>query len=594
MGLNAMKKPLRFGLIALLFSASLLPAADAGAADPVKRLAGSQSLSPMAAMGAQTAPRQDRKPQGTAAAVDQGEPAATWPGAESALKHQGATPDGVSQSTEPPPFGANLFARPFKMERPDALNPDYIIVPGDQIAVHVWGAAQTEDVAVVDAQGNIFITSIGPVKVAGTRSGDLGRKVREAVASVYSSNVEVYVNLLTSTPVEVFVTGAVRFPGQYAGAPTDSLLTYLHRAGGVDLERGSFRKVRVLRQNRDLKRVDLYDFLREGSVPSVRFADGDVILVGERGPSVTVEGPTLNPFRFELSRRSVPGDELATLARPLVSASHVGISGNRASGPFAVYVNYEQFRQFTLEDGDRLRFEADQQTPSMLVSLEGSYEGPSSYTVARNSTLTDFLDNVPVDQELAATQSIYLRRASIARQQKELLDRSLRQLEQSVLTAPTRSDGEAEIRVREAELVSQFVERARQVQPEGRVVVSEKGRPSNVRLEPGDVIVIPTRTDIVLIGGEVMMPQAIVYDEKFRASDYVQRAGGYTERADSGKVMIIRQNGAVEMGSDVVVQPGDQVVVMPAVEFKSLQVAKDIMQILYQIAISTAVVLTLL
>ena len=594
MGMKAMLKRLPVTLFGLFLGAVLFPAVDGSAAEPAKRLASGQSLSPLAAMSAQTAPRQDRKPQNGQAAVDQGAPSAAWPGAESALKHQTSTPESASQSSEPPPFGANLFARPFKVERPDALNPDYIVVPGDQVSVRVWGAAQTEDVAVVDAQGNIFISSIGPVKVAGIRSGDLGRKVREAVASVYSSNVEVYVNLLTATPVEVFVTGAVRFPGQYAGTPTDSLLTYLHRAGGVDLERGSFRKVQVLRQNRELRRVDLYDFLREGSVPAVRFADGDVVLVGERGPSVTVEGPTLNPFRFELSRRAVPGDELATLARPLVSASHVGISGSRAGAPYAVYVSYEQFRQFTLQDGDRLRFEADQQTPTMLVSLEGSYEGPSSYTVSRHATLTDFLDHVEVDQQLAATQAVYLRRASVARQQKELLDRSLRQLEQSVLTAPTRSDGEAEIRVREAELVRQFVERARQVQPEGRVVVSERGQPANVRLEPGDVVVIPSRTDIVLIGGEVMMPQAIVFSEDFRVEDYVKRAGGYTDRADSGRVTIIRQNGAVEMGSNLKVQPGDQVVVMPAVEFKSLQVAKDIMQILYQIAISTAVVLAIL
>ncbi len=516
-----------------------------------------------------------------------------WPGAESAVKHAPVRP-GATVQFDPPPFGANLFARPFQAERPDAMNPDYVLVPGDQIAVHVWGAAQTEEVCVVDPQGNIFVTNIGPVRVAGTRAGDLQRRVRQAVAAVYTQNVEVYVNLLTTTPIEVFVTGAVRFPGQYAGSPTDSALTYLHRAGGVDPERGSFRKIRLVRAGRVQTQFDLYRFLREGVVPVFRFQDGDVVMVEERGASVTVEGPALNPYRFELSQTQTLGSELAFLTRPLPRASHVAISGNRIDGPFSVYVDYETFRGFSLHDGDRLRFEADEQTPSMTVTVEGSYVSPSAYTVSRDTTLAAFLDHVAVDGGIAAYDSVYLRRHSIARQQQELLDRTLRQLEQSVLTAPTRSDGEAEIRVREAELVRQFVERAREIKPEGRVVVSANGQPANIRLEAGDVVVIPQRTDVVLIGGEVLMPQAIVHHKGFTVADYVARSGGYTDRADQGRAMIIHQNGLVELDAATEIRPGDQVVIMPAVEFKSLQIAKDIIQILYQLAISTAVVLTLL
>ncbi len=515
-----------------------------------------------------------------------------WPGAESALKH--TTGRAGEPLLDPPPYGANLFARPLQAERPGAMNPDYLLAPGDQVGVHVWGAAQAEEVCAVDPQGNIFINTIGPVRVAGTRAGDLQRRVQQAVASVYTQNVDVYVNLLKSMPVEVFVTGSVRFPGQYAGNPNDSALTYLLRAGGIDLDRGSFRNIRLVRNGREQARFDLYRFLREGSVPTFRFQDGDVVMVEERGATVTVEGPTLNPFRFELSEAQTQGSEIASLTRPLPRASHVAISGNRIDGPFSVYVDYETFRTFALRDGDRLRFEADEQTPTMTVSVEGSYLGPSAYTVGRDTTLRDFLDHVSVDGQVSAYNAVYLRRASIARQQQELLDRTLRQLEQSVLTAPTRSDGEAEIRVREAELVRQFVQRAREVKPEGRVVVSSNGQPANIRLEPGDVVVIPAHTDVILIGGEVLMPQAIVHHKGFTVSDYVARSGGYTDRADHGRAMIIHQNGLVEITGDADVLPGDQVVILPAVEFKSLQIAKDIIQVLYQMAVSSAVVLTLL
>jgi protein involved in polysaccharide export with SLBB domain len=519
-----------------------------------------------------------------------------WPGAESALPHdpQASTAGRAAAVTaEPQPFGANLFSRPLQLERPDSLNPDYVIVPGDQIAVHVWGAAQTEEVAVVDPQGNIFIDNIGPVRVAGTRAADLDRRVREAVASVYTQNVDVYVNLLTTTPVEVFVTGAVAYPGQYAGTPSDSVLTFLHRAGGIDPKRGSYRKIRVLRNGRTTLNADLYQFLRDGRVPQARFRDGDVILVDERGPSVTVEGPTLNPFRFELSGEKVPGQELVAMTRPLPHASHVSVAGNRPGGRFSVYVGHDEFSAFMLEDGDSLRFEADQQTPTMTVAIEGSNISPSTYTVARDSTLRDFLDHVWVDPDVAATDSVYIRRQSVASQQRELLDRTLRQLEQSVLTAPTRSDGESDIRAREAELVQKFVTQAREVRPEGRVVVSENGRAANIRLEPNDVVVIPTKTDVVLVGGEVLMPQAIIYNPEFGVDDYVRRSGGYTDRADQGRVTLIHQNGVVEMGDNPQVRPGDQVIIMPEVEFKSLQIAKDVIQIFYQIAIAAAVVMVL-
>jgi protein involved in polysaccharide export with SLBB domain len=536
------------------------------------------------------------QPQTQAPTPLQFAPQSTFPSAESALPHRplNPAPSPALPTVDVPPFGANLFARPFQAERPDALNPDYVIVPGDQIAVRVWGAAQTEEVSAVDTQGNIFISNIGPVKVAGTRAGDLQRRVRQAVASVYTNNVEVYVTLLTTTPIEVFVTGAVKFPGQYSGTPSDSTLTFLHRAGGIDPDRGSFRKVRLKRHGREVMQADLYRFLREGQVPLFQFRDGDVIMVEERGPSVTVQGPTLNPFRFELSSADAPGEEIAFLARPLPRASHVAVAGNRAGGPFNVYVTYEAFRQVSLQDGDIVRFEADEQTPMMTVSVEGSHLSPSTYSVSREATLAEFLDHVPVNPQLAATESIYVRRQSVARQQQELLDRSLRQLEQSVLTAPTRSDGEAEIRVREADLIRQFVERAREVRPEGRIVVtSDQGRAASLRLEPGDVVVVPGKTDVVLVGGEVLMPQAILYRAGARIDDYVKFCGGYSARADEDRVLVIRQNGAIETGRDIPVRPGDQVVVMPEIEFKSLQVAKDIVQIMYQIAIASAVLLLL-
>ncbi|EWY38919.1 sugar transporter [Skermanella stibiiresistens SB22] len=506
---------------------------------------------------------------------------------------QGQQPALPAMPELPPPFGANLFSGAFQLERSDGLNADYVVAPGDRIAIRVWGEMTADEVAAVDAQGNIFIPSVGPVQVAGTRANELDAKVRGSLRSVYTNNVEVYVNLLTATPVTVYVTGPVLQPGQYAGLPSDSLLSFLHRAGGIDAERGSYRKIKVLRAGKEVARVDLYRFLIDGHVPAFRFRDGDVVLVERQGLTVTVDGTARNPFRFEFAGSTATGAELMDIARPMPKVSHAGASGNRDSGPFSVYVPLSDFRALRLQDGDSVRFQADDHAQIIDIGIEGSHLGPSYYAVNRDTTLKELLDHIAVDTGSANVQAVYLRRRSVARQQRQLLDESLRRLEQSVLTAPASSDGEATIRVQEAALVSQFVERARAVQPEGRVIVARDGKVADIRLEDGDTVIIPQQSDLIMIAGEVLVPQAVVYSPRSSAEDYIARSGGLTERADPDRFAIMRANGAVEIASTEPLRPGDSLLVLPKVDTKGLQITKDIMQVIYQIAVAAAVALAI-
>ncbi|MBX2886782.1 MAG: polysaccharide biosynthesis/export family protein, partial [Granulosicoccus sp.] len=76
-----------------------------------------------------------------------------------------ATPRPKRSRTEP--FGANLFRGGFGGEREDGLNPDYIVSPGDQINLRIWGAVEMNNMVTVDPQGNIFVPGVGPVTVGG-------------------------------------------------------------------------------------------------------------------------------------------------------------------------------------------------------------------------------------------------------------------------------------------------------------------------------------------------------------------------------------------------------------------------------------------
>lgn len=494
-----------------------------------------------------------------------------------------------SEAGLPPPYGANLFAGGYETERSDGLSDNYLIAPGDKLNIWIWGAVNFSNVVTVDNQGNIFIPDVGPINVKNVPASQVNQLVTSKIGDVFTNNVNTYVNLLTTTPVSVFVTGPVIRPGQYAGQSSDSILYFLKRAGGIDSDRGSYRKIKVLRQNRVIQQIDLYEFMQQGKLPKLALKDQDVILVEPQGPMINVAGKVRNPFRFELTQRNTLGSELVTYALPLAKVSHVGVIGDRESGPFSVYLPYKDFARLQLKDGDKVLFNDDMHAQVYDIQVSGSYMGPSYFTVRKQTKLHDLLNYIPIDPELADYQSIYLMRKSVAARQKEMLDESLNRLERSVFTAPARSDGEANIRAKEAELVMQFVEKARKIQPLGKVVVADRGVIANIQLEQGDQIVIPNKTDLIQVGGEVLMPQAVVYNADANLDDYVAWAGGFTERANDKRIAIVHANGLVEFKGQGKVQPGDQVLVLPQVDSKTMQSFKDVTQIIYQIAVAANV-----
>ncbi|AGH81029.1 capsular polysaccharide export system periplasmic protein KpsD [Psychromonas sp. CNPT3] len=491
----------------------------------------------------------------------------------------------------PPPYGANLFAGGYESERADGLNDNYLIAAGDKINIWIWGAISYSDLVTVDNQGNIFIPKIGPINVLGVKASNVNKLVSTKIKSIYTNNINVYVNLLTSTPVSVYLSGPVIRPGQYAGMASDSLLYFLKRAGGIDSERGSYREILVLRNNKIIANIDLYEFVQKGTLPNINFKDKDIILVKPQKSAINVSGAVRNPFRFELEHKISTGRELAGYARPFAKISHVGVFGDRKGGPFSVYLTVKNFQNFELKDGDSVVFNADLHTQVIDVKISGSYMGPSYFVVNNTTRLHDLLSRIPINPELTDYKSIYILRKSVAQRQKQLLNDSLDRLERSIYTAPISSDSAASIRAKEAEMVMRFVEKARKIEPLGKVIVSDNGITANILLEKGDQVVIPHYTDLIQVAGEVLMPQAVVFNKDARIDDYIAWAGGFTNRAEDHKISIVRANGIVVFDPNAQIRPGDQIIVIPKVEAKTMQTVKDITQIMYQIAIAANVVL---
>lgn len=492
-----------------------------------------------------------------------------------------------------PPFGANLFTGGFRGAMGEGLNPAYQVKPGDQVTVRAWGAIELDRALPVDAQGNIFLPGIGPINIEGQSSQEVDNSVRRAITSVYSDNVEVYTNLQGVQPVALFVTGNVENPGRYAGTPNDSLLYFLDQAGGIDQDLGSYRQIHIKRNNETIANVDLYDFLLTGSIPRPQFRDGDTIVVEERGPAIAVTGDVHREHRYELKGDQLSGAEILNLARTQSGVSHVLLRGDRDDGPVASYFPLDLFAGQTVRSGDEVMFSSDKRSETIVVEVEGSYYGPSRYALPRDARLNELLDAIAVPESMTAVQSISLQRESVRRQQQQSLEDSLRRLETTYLSAPSSTNEEARVRAQEAELIQDFVSRARELEPSGRLVVASRNGIADIRLQDGDVITIPEISDSVLISGEVVVPQAAVYQPGMSVMDYIESAGGFTNRADDDQILLVRQNGAVINARSSALRPGDEILVMPAAPTHNLQLASTLTQILYQIAVATRVAVDL-
>ena len=497
-------------------------------------------------------------------------------------------------------FGAQLFTGTFAKEGSTQFNPDYAVAVGDAIQVRLWGGYEFDATLVVDPKGNVFLPHVGPVQLLGVRNQDIQRVVESAVAQVYRANVYSYASLAAAQPVRIFVSGFVNRPGLYNGTSMDSLLHYLDQAGGIDVDRGSFLAVQVKRGNIVRAEVSLYDFLLDGRMPLVQLADGDVIFVSPRRNTLKVSGLAQNAKRFEFATPTLSVASLEELAKPFPQTTHVRVVRNTGSVSNVEYYAREEASAVVLSNGDELIFTADRKPGTITVRVEGEHQSPQEYVLPYGARLGELTSRISYS-ERSDQSSLQLFRLSVQERQKQMLQTALKSLEAAALTARSGTSDEALLRKQEAELLLQWVDRARKVEPLGQVMIANARQRDELLLENGDVLRIPSRDGLVLGSGEGLFPNAIAFDDAFDVADYVKGAGGYTQNADVARVIIAHRDGSFHevtgsgffgRGADPAgIRAGDEILVLPKIDVKSRQVFKDLTQILYQIAISARVVL---
>lgn len=496
-------------------------------------------------------------------------------------------------------FGSWIFGGEFANQSFVGFSPSYTIAIGDKVSLRLYGGFEFEGELIVDVQGNIFVPKVGPVQLLGVKNQDVNQVVGDAVRRVFKKNVSVYASLGGAEPVKIFVTGFVRKAGLFAGHSSDSVLFFLDQAGGIDSGRGSFLDVQVLRDSKPYKSINLYDFILSGSMPQFQLADGDTIVVTPVKSQAAVSGEVQNNNLFEFDGPSIGAAELLAIARPQPHATHFRINRNNRSKTEVEYLPLERASEVTVFKGDVLEIMSDKTKGTISVRVEGEHNSPQEFVLPYGARLGDLLAKVRMGAN-AQPEAIQLMRRSVQLRQKETLEAQLRALESSVLTARSNTSSEAALRKAEAELILQWVERARKIEPKGLVSLAGASTRDDILLEPGDVVRIPRTSNLVMVHGDVLFPSAMAFQQGRTVEDYIDLSGGFTQSKRNTNVLLLHRDGTFKKikrsaldDKRVPLQPGDEIFVLPRVATKHVQIATDIINVFYQLALSAGVVLRL-
>lgn len=230
-----------------------------------------------------------------------------------------------------PIFGRELFHAPPSTFAPvDQIPvlPDYVIGPGDEILLRLWGHTNFNGRLTVDRSGSIYIPNVGDVHVAGQRFADLQPQLERELNRTYR-NFQMSVALGQLRAIRVFVLGEARQPGTYTVSSLATVFNALLASGGPTVQ-GSMRKIELRRAGQAVTTVDLYDLLLHGDkTKDLVLQSGDVIFIPFTGPQVAIGGSVRHPAIYEMKQETTVAELLALAGGLSTTASEASLSIDR-------------------------------------------------------------------------------------------------------------------------------------------------------------------------------------------------------------------------------------------------------------------------
>jgi len=319
-----------------------------------------------------------------------------------------------------PIFGSSLFSRvPSTFAPVDdvPVTPDYVIGPGDQLRLQLWGQVNQQGTYVVDRTGSIALPQVGTVHVAGLRFSELTSFLRAQLGRVYR-NFDLNVNMGQLRSIQVFVVGQARRPGSYTIGSLSTLLNALFASGGPTPE-GSLRDIQVRRGSEGVTHFDLYDLLLRGDKSKdVLLQPGDVIFIPPVGPQAALVGSVNTPGIYEL-RGETRVEQLLDLAggRTTVAAgSTVRIERiSQHTTRTILDVDLAKAPETPLQNGDVVLVTAIVDRFKNAVTLRGNVANPGRYVWHPGMRVSDLIP----DKEALITRNYWQKRIQLGQMATE-------------------------------------------------------------------------------------------------------------------------------------------------------------------------------
>ena len=403
-------------------------------------------------------------------------------------------------------FGRDIFnnrALTFEPAMNIATPQNYLVGPGDQIIVDVYGASQRTVSETVSPDGTITIPGYGPIQLAGLSVSAAKEKLRSTLGSRYASS-RINMTVGQTRSILINVMGEVKVPGTYTLSAFATVFHALYMAGGIN-DLGTLRNIKVFRGGHQISTVDIYDYILNGRMTgNVRLQDNDVIIVGPYDALVEIEGNVKRPMFYEMRKN----ESVSTLLKYAG-----GFSGNaykksvrllRKTGRLKSVYNVEEFdmSSFQVDDGDVVSVDSILDRYENMVEVKGAIFRPGLYQLGNEINSVRSL----IQHAEGVTEDAFTNRGVMHRLKE---DRTLEVIPVDVkgILAGTSPD---------------------------------------IPLKNEDVLFIPTQSDLqqqrtLTIHGEVMYPGPYQYADNETLEDLILQAGGLTDAASTAKVDVSRR-----------------------------------------------------
>jgi protein involved in polysaccharide export with SLBB domain len=314
-----------------------------------------------------------------------------------------------------PLFGQSLF-----VQAPSTFSPidwmqvpsDYIIGPGDELQIKIWGQVQANLRAVVDRSGQIYIPQVGQVSVAGVHYGDLEQHLKTEISKIFK-NFNVTANIGRLRSIQVIVVGDARYPGTYTISSLSTLVNAIFASGGPTAQ-GSLRHIQVRRDGATITDFDFYDLVIKGDKSKdVRLQPGDIIYIPHVGPLVAIAGSVNSPAIYEMTDHSTLNDliEIAGNLSPVADTNKITIDRfvEHTARKTLEFPYDEQSRAQQLKDGDIVRVFSIVPRFEDTVTLRGNVANPGRYQWKPGMRVRDLIP----DAQALLTRRYWRNRAAI-------------------------------------------------------------------------------------------------------------------------------------------------------------------------------------